>query len=67
MAVKELTAEKEIGGRKFYSLKSVQTFFGITDKTMRKYIRNANIQPIRIGHVTYISESDLLRLVEPRR
>ena len=65
--VKELRADKEVEGMKLYTLKTIQSYFGISDKALKKYIKKAGVSTIRIGHNTYLNGDDLIKIIQPKQ
>lgn len=62
----ELKESKVIAGKKYYLVNDVMAYLGITFRTFKKYREEAGIVPTKLGHKLYMTEEDLIKLVESR-
>ena len=55
---------EEGAGQQYYSVKTVAKMFEISEKTLRRIIRDREIELIRIGGSIRLSESEISKLFE---
>lgn len=54
----------EIGGVKLYTVKEIALAMGVTDQTVRRYIKDGLIQSKKIGRNIFVTEEALKEFID---
>lgn len=57
----------EIGGLKLYTIKDIATAMDVTDRTVRRYIKDGHLQAKKIGRNIFITEEALREFINANK
>ena len=57
----------EIGGLKLYTIKDIATAMDVTDRTVRRYIKDGHLQAKKIGRSIFITEEALRKFINANK